>query len=199
MARKKQTSSKKLKKELEKTKKDLGDLERYIREFSDFLPLAVCTLSSAGIITNINSAFEKMTGFKPIEITGKPFEELFLEKKEAQRIIKKIGKKEIKERELILLTKNNDEIAANVYFGSRRNKKGILNGFFVGVTDIGELKKLQKGLEKKVRERTKELQEKIDEMKKFQRLTIDRELKMAELKEEIERLKKELENYGWKE
>jgi hypothetical protein len=36
------------------------------------------------------------------------------------------------------------------------------------------------------------LQEKVDQLETFQRLTVERELKMVELKKEIERLKKEL-------
>ncbi|MFH1036733.1 MAG: hypothetical protein V1756_01520 [Patescibacteria group bacterium] len=54
-----------------------------------------------------------------------------------------------------------------------------------------ELKELAESLEVKVTERTKELQEKIDELGKFHRLTIGRELKMIELKEEIKKLKEE--------
>lgn len=43
--------------------------------------------------------------------------------------------------------------------------------------------------EKQVVERTKELSEKVDELKKLNDLMIGRELKMKELKEEIENLK----------
>lgn len=52
-----------------------------------------------------------------------------------------------------------------------------------------ELKELAEGLEQKVKGRTKELQERIDELERFHRLTVGRELKMAELKKEIEKLK----------
>jgi C4-dicarboxylate-specific signal transduction histidine kinase len=57
------------------------------------------------------------------------------------------------------------------------------------------LSRTKKELEKKVKERTKELQERIDELEKFHKLTVGRELKMVELKEEVERLNKELEKY----
>jgi len=63
-----------------------------------------------------------------------------------------------------------------------------------------ELRELAESLEEKVKERTKELQEKtiklqkkVAELEEFHRLTVGRELKMIELKQEIERLKKELE------
>ncbi len=56
-----------------------------------------------------------------------------------------------------------------------------------------ELKELTLSLNKQVKERTKELQEKMTDLERFQGLAVGRELKMIELKEEIEKLKKELE------
>jgi len=72
-----------------------------------------------------------------------------------------------------------------------------------------ELEELNKALEEKVQERTKELQEKIEELEKmkkeleekirelekFREITVGRELKMIELKKEIEKLKKEIGKY----
>jgi len=53
-----------------------------------------------------------------------------------------------------------------------------------------ELQELNKNLEGKVRERTKELQKRLDELERFHRLTVGRELKMIELKKEL-RVKQE--------
>jgi len=47
-------------------------------------------------------------------------------------------------------------------------------------------------LEERVKERTKELQEKVEELEKFQRLAVGRELRMIELKEEVKRLREKL-------
>ena len=58
-----------------------------------------------------------------------------------------------------------------------------------------ELEELTKSLDQKVKERTKELQERINELERFHKLTIGRELKMIELKKEIERLKEKLKKY----
>lgn len=55
-----------------------------------------------------------------------------------------------------------------------------------------ELEDLKKNLEEEVAKRTRELKEKIEELEKIQKLTMGRELKMIQLKEEIERLKQEL-------
>ena len=56
---------------------------------------------------------------------------------------------------------------------------------------IRELKELAASLEGKVKERTKELQERLMDLERFHRLTVDRELKMIELKKKI----KESEGY----
>jgi methyl-accepting chemotaxis protein len=58
-----------------------------------------------------------------------------------------------------------------------------------------QLQELAEGLEEEVKRRTKELQEKMIELEKFQKLAIGRELKMVELKKEIEELKRKLEKY----
>jgi len=55
-----------------------------------------------------------------------------------------------------------------------------------------ELKELSASLEEQVAERTSSLREKIEELERFNRLTVGRELKMIELKEEIKRLESEL-------
>lgn len=52
-----------------------------------------------------------------------------------------------------------------------------------------ELEELTNNLEKEVQKRTKELQEKINELERFSKMTIDREIKMVELKKEIKKLK----------
>ncbi len=53
-----------------------------------------------------------------------------------------------------------------------------------------DLEYLKKSLEKEVEKRTKELKEKMGELEEFNELATGRELKMIELKKEIEELKK---------
>jgi len=50
-----------------------------------------------------------------------------------------------------------------------------------------ELEEMARGLENKVKGRTKELEERLSELERFHKLTVGRELKMMELKKEIER------------
>lgn len=55
-----------------------------------------------------------------------------------------------------------------------------------------ELEEFAESLEETVKARTKELRERLDELERFHRLTVDRELKMIELKKEIRKLEEEL-------
>lgn len=63
-----------------------------------------------------------------------------------------------------------------------------------------ELEGLAESREEVIKERTKELQERIDELETLHRLAVDRELKMVELKKEIKALKAQFKNknYGTK-
>ncbi len=56
-----------------------------------------------------------------------------------------------------------------------------------------QLEKEQERLEERVEERTKELQEKLEDLKKFKKAVVGREIKMVELKKENENLKRKLE------
>lgn len=61
-----------------------------------------------------------------------------------------------------------------------------------------ELQELAEGLEEKVEERTKELQDRIDEMERFHRLTVGRELKMIELKKTLQEAQEAIQKLGQK-
>lgn len=54
------------------------------------------------------------------------------------------------------------------------------------------LRELAESLELKVKERTKELEKRVRELEKFQKLIVGRELKMIQLKKELEELKQKL-------
>ena len=58
------------------------------------------------------------------------------------------------------------------------------------------LEKTKAELEEKVSERTMELQEKVDDLEKFNRFGVDRELKMVELKKKINELEAKLKESG---
>ncbi len=77
------------------------------------------------------------------------------------------------------------------------NKGNLDAGFIFSIMDNTKRKKaedvinkLNESLEQKIEERTKELGEKIKELERFKDVTVDRELRMKDLRDEIEALKK---------
>lgn len=97
------------------------------------------------------------------------------------------------DEEIIDLSKTLNKAAEEIYAARRESEeaKTILETKVRAGTR--ELRELAERQEEIIKERTKEIQERIEELERFQELTIGRELKMVELKKEIERLKEELE------
>ena len=172
---------------------ELGELEAYIQELSAFLPLPFCIVNPTGMILNINQAFSDLTGYDDLEIVGEEVNRLFKDGREIESLKEKIIKEKIiRGQEMTLITKAKNQILVSASARIRKDKEDNVIGYFLAFSDITELKKLQKDLEKKVEERTGQLKEKIDEMERFNRLAVGREMKMVELKQEIENLRNQL-------
>ncbi len=196
-------------------------LENIFRSLTELAIVA----DNEGIILLTNEATSKKLGFKKEEIFGMKIEEILKGGKEKWNEfldkLKKFGF--LFEQKAFFLTKDKKEIP--FLLNSSQIKGGII---FTG-RDIGELierqkelerkvkerteelneakkvleikvqarkkelKELAESLEEQVKERTKELQKKAEELERFYKLAVERELKMVELKKEIERLKEKLE------
>lgn len=181
-------------KKLETLAQQLEGLTAYTESLWQFLPVAVCNLSPQGFILEVNPIFEKLSLWSRTKIVGKYLGDI-LPKDDASEIIKTtLKKKALENYETILLTNKGKKIDVAVYSHPRKNKEGDIIGFFLALIDIRKSKKFREELELQVVERTKELQEKIEELEKMNRLAVGRELKMIELKEEIKQLKNQLED-----
>ncbi len=162
---------------------NLEDLKGYISDLRTFLPVPVCYINPVNIILDINESFERLFHYRETEIIGEKLEKLFAYPQEAEEIEKEISRKErIQNRETIFLTKERKEIPVSISLMQRKDKDGNFIGYFLSIADLREMKRIQN-----------ELQEKIEEMEKFHKLTMGREEKILELKEKIRRLKEELE------
>ena len=151
--------------EHQKVREDLESLERYIEEFSEFLPLPVCMVNPVDVIIGINRAFQDLTCYNEMEIVGKETSFLFLEKKGIKDLEEEIGSRQKRiTREMTLLTKDGGKIPVNVSGQFRRDEEGNLIGYFFALFNISSLKKFQEELEKKVKEKTKELEGKTKEL-----------------------------------
>ena len=92
------------------------------------------------------------------------------------------------------LSKNNLDYTIEI---KSNDEIGILaSGFNRMAKDLkksrGELEDYSKHLEKKIMERTKDIQTKVDELERFKKVVVGRELKMIELKNEIKEINTKL-------
>jgi len=92
-----------------------------------------------------------------------------------------MSKDEIKGKELMLSTKDQETVPVSIFTSIRKDQDGNIVGFFLALTDIREFKALQDSLEDKVKARTEELE-------KMQRILLDTldEVKIAKKKAEKE-------------
>lgn len=175
---------------LEILSEELEGLADYIKSLWQFLPIAVCNINPRGAILDVNQAFEELSLWSISEISGNFLSTIFSQKEASEIIEQTIKKRFLSKWEANLLTKKGKKIAVAVYSRAREDKEGDIIGFFLAIVDIRESKKFQEKLKRGIDKKTKELQEKIEELEKINRLMVGRELKMIELKEEIKQLKK---------
>jgi PAS domain S-box-containing protein len=177
-------------------KSNLADLELYIKQLWNFIPIPLALISPLNVILSISNSFKEFSGYKEIEIVGEDLDKLFVNKDFTKKLLEKIEKEEkIVNEESVFLTKDKKKIPVSIFAMQRKDEDGNFIGYFLSLIDISESKKFQERLKKEIAEKTEELREKINELEKMNKIMVGRELKMIELKEEIERLKKELEKY----
>lgn len=147
------------------------DLERYIEEFTSFLPIAVCDVTSVGIITSVNRTFREMTRYEETDVVGKPMESIFLEADAARKALDEVlSTTSIKGREYTLLSNDGSRTPVSVSLSVRKDKGGVIIGYFLALSDISSLKEFQGKLEEKVRGRTAELNAAYEELKQLDSL-----------------------------
>jgi PAS domain S-box-containing protein len=147
------------------------------------------TISAEGKIMDVNEATVKVTGVAREKLIGTNFSSYFTEPDRAEE-----GYKLVLTRGFVtdypLTIRNRDGILTDVLYNASvyRDTAGQVLGVFAAARDITVQKKAEGQL---AIQRAKEL-ERLAELERFQRLTVGRELKMIELKKEIEDLKKRL-------
>jgi len=152
---------------------------------------SLVTISAEGKITDANEAATKVTGVPRDKLIGTNFSSYFTEPEKAQEAYRQGFAKGILTNYPLTMRHANGGLTDVLYNASvYRDERGNVLGVFAAARDVTA----QKQAEAQVADqRAKEL-EKLAELERFQKLTMGRELRMIELKKEIEELKKKL---GW--
>ena len=147
------------------------------------------TISAEGKITDVNEATIKVTGLLRDKLIGTDFSDYFTEPAKAREGYQQVFSKGFVTDYPLTIRHSNGRLTDVLYNASvYKDTQDKVLGVFAAARDVTA----QKQAEAEVTvQRTREL-ERLAELERFQKLTVGRELKMIELKKEIEELKKRL-------
>ncbi len=135
-------ATKKIKELLE----DLAYLESYAQDLFSFLPLPIFYLSPRGVILEANPATEKISGLKSYELVGESIEIFF--GKKTQEILDLLKKEKLIEaKEYTFFDKKKRPIPVSLFAQPRKRERETV-GYFVGIYDLSQIKKVEEELKK---------------------------------------------------
>lgn len=162
---------------------------QYTRSLMEASLDPLVTISAEGKIIDVNEATIKVTGLPREELIGTDFCDYFTEPSKAREGYQQVFAKGSVTDYPLTIRHRNRQLAEVLYNASvYHDSSGNVLGVFAAARDITARKKAEDEI---AAQRSKEL-ERMAELERFQRLTVGRELKMIELKKEIERLKTQL-------
>lgn len=191
--------------ERKKAKKKIIEEKNKTKQYLDIAAVMLISLDSSGNVQLINQKGCEVLGFTEKEILGTNWFDNYIpenQRKEMKSVLKKSFNREIefvKQYENLILTKSGKERLIAWKNEIVRDSDGELTGVLSSGEDIterrvieNELKAQRANLENIVKERTQELESKNLNLEHLNNVFIGRELRMVELKEEIEKLKKNI-------
>jgi len=147
------------------------------------------TISPQGKITDVNETTVKVTGAPREKLIGADFANYFTEPEKAREGYQQAFAKGFVTDYPLTIRHVEGRLCHVLYNASvYKDADGKVLGVFAAARDVTPLKKAELEL---ADQRTREL-ERLAELERFQKLTVGRELKMIELKKEIDDLKRRL-------
>jgi PAS domain S-box-containing protein len=144
------------------------------------------TISTEGKITDMNQATVNITGMEREKLIGSDFFDYFTEPQKARDVYQEVFAKGFVIDSPLKLRHKGGKLTDVLFNGSvYKDDRGNVLGVVIVARDITAQKQLA---EREIAGREKELM-RIEELERFRKLTVGRELKMIELKKEIEELK----------
>lgn len=168
--------------------KERGHASQYARSLIEASLDPLVAISPEGKITDVNEATVKVTGVPRNKLIGTDFSDYFTDPEKAREGYQQVFAKGFV-TDYPLTIRHRDGWLTNVLYNASvyKDTRGNVIGVFAAARDVTEQKKAEEQLAEQHR---REL-ERLAELEKFQKLTVGRELKMVELKKEIEELRRE--------
>jgi PAS domain S-box-containing protein len=148
---------------------------------------ALVAISPEGMITDVNEATVKATGIPRVELIGTAFSDCFTDPEKAKAIYQLVFEQGMAV-DYPLTMRHRDGTLTEVLYNASvyRDAGGKVLGVFAAARDVTKQNQAHREI---AQQQAREL-DRLAELEQFQRLTVGRELKMIELKNEIEHLRK---------
>jgi len=173
--------------EKKQAEEQLLSASQYARSLIEASVDPLVTISPEGKITDVNEATIKVTGVPREELIGTDFSNYFTEPEQAREGYQQVFAKGSVTDYPLTIRHRNRQLNEVLYNASvYKDARGHVLGVFAAARDVTAQKRAEAEI---AEQRSKEL-ERLAELERFQQLTVGRELKMIELKKEIEELKK---------
>ncbi len=164
----------------------LRSASQYARSLVEASLDPLVTISADGKITDVNEATIKVTGVSRDELIGTDFSNYFTEPEKAREGYQQVFAKRSVTDYPLTIRHRNGRLTEVLYNASvYKDASGNVLGVFAAARDVTA----QKRAEAEIAERRSKELERLAELERFQKLTVGRELKMIELKKEIEELR----------
>jgi PAS domain S-box-containing protein len=173
--------------EKKQSEEKLRYASQYARSLIESSLDPLVTISPDGKITDVNEATIRVTGVPREQLIGTDFSNYFTEPDKAREGYQQVFAKGFV-TDYPLTIRHRDGRLTDVLYNASiyRDTRGEVLGVFAAARDVTARKRVEEEL---AEQRRREL-DRLAELEKFQKLTVGRELKMVELKKEIEELRR---------
>jgi PAS domain S-box-containing protein len=146
-------------------------------------------ISPEGKITDANEATVKLTGVAREKLIGTSFSEYFTDPHKAEDVYQQVFEQgSITDYPLTLRHQDGHDTYTEVRYNASvyRDASGKVRGVFASARDVTA----QVQAQREMIEQQAAAEDRLEELERFQRLTVGRELRMIQLKKEIEHLRR---------
>ncbi|MCW2950413.1 MAG: putative sensor protein [Thermoleophilia bacterium] len=152
-------------------------------------------ISPEGKITDVNEATVEVTGVTRSMLIGTDFSDYFTEPGEARSIYQQVfAEGSVRDYPLTIHHTDGRQVQVLYNASAYRDERGNVLGVFAAARDVTAQRHAEREIIQQreiIAQRAKEL-DRLGDLERFQRLTVGRELKMIELKKEIQDLRSRL-------
>lgn len=132
--------------------KEIRELEKYIEDIWQFLPIPVCYINSNNIIVAASASFTKFSGYESEEAVGIEIETLFTNQQQIKEIEKEILKTDsVSNRVTIFITKEKNEVPVLLSATARKDEEDNIFGYFMSMLDITKRRQYEQALKESER------------------------------------------------